>query len=80
MKQRGPFIVWFAFTFLVFIVAPLVFIIVRDLKAERARERREIEASARLKLLAEQQRLREAGAWLASAPAREPEPTKTTGR
>ena len=80
VQRSTPFAVWFVGTFLVFIVAPLVGVIVRDLKAERARERREIEAAARLKLLSEQQRLREAGAWLASAPPRKTEPTKPTGR
>ena len=65
VQRATPFAVWFAGTFLVFIVAPLVVpivgIVVVELRAERARERREIEAAARLKLLAEQQRLREAG-------------------
>jgi hypothetical protein len=78
--KRAPFLVFFVAAFLAFIVVPIVGIVVVELKAERSRERREIEAAARLKLLAEQQRLREAGAWLASAPPRKTEPTKPTGR
>ena len=78
--KRAPFLTFFLAAFLAFIVAPIVGIVVVELRAERARERREIEAAARLKLLAEQQRLREAGAWLASAPPRKTEPTKQTGR
>ena len=53
--RRAPFLTFFVAAFLAFVVV--------ELRAERARERREIEAAARLKLLAEQQRLREAGAW-----------------
>ena len=78
--KRAPFLTFFVAAFLAFIVAPIVGIVVVELRAERARERREIEAAARLKLLAEQQRLREAGAWLASAPRRKTEATKPTGR
>lgn len=78
--RRAPFLTFFVAAFLAFVVVPIVGIVVVEIRAERARERREIEAAARLKLLAEQQRLREAGAWLASAPPRETEPTKPTGR
>jgi hypothetical protein len=78
--KRAPFLTFAVAAFLAFIVAPLVGIVVLELRAERARERREIEAAARLKLLAEQQRLREAGAWLTSAPPRKTELTKPTGR
>jgi hypothetical protein len=66
--KRAPFLVFFVAAFLAFIVAPIVGIVVVELRAERARERREIEAAARLKLLAEQQR------------PRKTEPTKPTGR
>ena len=66
--KRAPFLTFFLAAVLAFVVVPIVGIVVVELRAERARERREIEAAARLKLLAEQQRLREAGAWLASAP------------
>jgi len=78
--KRSPFLVFFVAAFLAFVAVPIVGIVVVELRAERARERREIESAARLKLLAEQQRLREAGAWLASAPPRKTEPTKPTGR
>ena len=77
--KRAPFLTFFVSAFLAFVVVPIVGIVVVELKAERARERREIEAAARLKLLSEQQRLREAGAWLASAHRRKTE-TKPTGR
>lgn len=66
--------------FLVLVAAPLVGVIVHEIRMDAARERARIESQARLKLLAEQQRLREAGAWLASAPPRKTEPTKPTGR
>lgn len=66
--------------FTVLVAAPLVGVIVHEIRMDAARERARIESQARLKLLAEQQRLREAGAWLASAPPRKPEPTKPTGR
>ena len=78
--KRAPFLTFFLAAFLAFVVVPIVGIVVVELRAERARERREIEAAARLKLLAEQQRLREAGAWLTSAPRRKTEATKPTGR
>ena len=78
--QGTPFVAWFILAFAVFVAIPACQAVAASLRAERARERREIEAAARLKLLAEQQRLREAGAWLASAPPRETEPTKPTGR
>ena len=78
--KRAPFLTFFVAAFLAFVVVPIVGIVVVEIRAERARERREIEAAARLKLLAEQQRLREAGAWLASAPVSKTEPTKPTGR
>lgn len=78
--KRAPFLTFAVAAFLAFVAVPIVGIVVVELRAERARERREIEAAARLKLLAEQQRLREAGAWLASAPHRKTEPTKPTGR
>ena len=61
--RRAPFLTFFVAAFLAFVAVPIVGIVVVEIRAERARERREIEAAARLKLLAEQQRLREAGAW-----------------
>ncbi len=60
--RRAPFLTFFVAAFLAFVVVPIVGIVVVELRAERARERREIESAARLKLLAEQQRLREAAA------------------
>lgn len=75
--RRAPFLTFFAAAFLAFVAVPIVGIVVVEIRAERARERREIESAARLKLLAEQQRLREAAAQFRE---RTPGPNQGTSR